>query len=145
MKSNKKKRRKILAIIIGGIIAAILVVIAVPLYMGYVERARVTEATSIMGAIITSQKVEKSRTGNFYSGSTIADFKARGIDIADTKFFTYETVTRPKGGFLVTATPTDAFGAGGVPITFTYDPNKTPPGRWGDEDTILPDMFLLQT
>ena len=37
-------------IIIVGILAAI----AVPLYTGYVERARVTEATSIMGAIITS-------------------------------------------------------------------------------------------
>jgi Tfp pilus assembly protein PilE len=133
-----------LAIIIGGIIAGILAVLAVPLYMGYVERARVTEATSIMGAIITSQKVERSRTGNFYSGSTIADFKARGIDITDTEFFTYETVTTPDGGFTVTATPTNALGAGGGPMTYTYDPAKG--GRWGsDEVIILDDMLLLQT
>jgi len=48
-------------IIIVGILAAI----AVPLYTGYVERARVTEATSIMGAIITSQKVERQRTTDY--------------------------------------------------------------------------------
>jgi len=144
MKRGRKGRRKILTIIIGGIIAAILAVIAVPLYTGYIERARVTEATSIVGAIITSQKVENRRTTNFYSASTIAEFKARGIDITDTKFFTYETVATPNGGFTVTATTTDAFGAGGGSITYTYDPAKG--GRWGsDEVIILNGILLLQT
>jgi len=52
-------------IIIVGILAAI----AVPLYTDYVEKARVTEATSIMGAIITSQKIEKQRTTNYYDAA----------------------------------------------------------------------------
>ncbi len=128
-------------IIIVGILAAI----AVPLYTGHVERARITEATSIMGAIITSQKVGNRRAGKYYSASTVAEFKSRGIDITDTKYFTYETVTTPNGGFKVTATPTDAFGAGGGPVTFTYDPAADPPGRWGDEVPILKDWLLIQT
>jgi Tfp pilus assembly protein PilE len=136
MRSRRIEPRKVLTfvklmvgvIIIVGIWAAI----AVHFYTGYVERGRVTEATSIMGAIITSQKVERSRTGNFYSGSTIAEFKARGIDITDTEFFTYETVTTPDGGFTVTATTTDAFGATGEWVKYIYEPGEG--GRWTTSD-----------
>ena len=144
MKSGRKGRRKILAIIIGGIIAGILALIAIPLYTGYVDRRRVTEATSIMVAIIVSQKVEKQRTGSFYSGSTIAEFKKRRIDITDTKFFTYETVPTPNGGFMVMATPTDAFDAAGGWVAYIYDPVRG--GRWESSGTtILKDYLLLQT
>jgi len=140
--------RKILTIIIGVIIVGILVVIAIPLYTGYVERKGITEASSIMGAIITSQKVEGQRTGKYYSGSTIAEFQAKGIDISDTKFFTYETVATPNGGFTVKATPTYAFGTCGGPITYTYDPARG--GRWGSDEDIMPEflddcILLLQT
>ncbi|MCK5553286.1 MAG: prepilin-type N-terminal cleavage/methylation domain-containing protein, partial [Deltaproteobacteria bacterium] len=86
-------------IIIVGILAAI----AVPLYTGYVERARITEATSIMGAIVTSQKVEKSRTTRFYDAANNATFKSKGIDISDTEFFTYTTTADVGDGFTVRA------------------------------------------
>lgn len=136
-------------IIIVGILAAI----AVPLYTGYVERARVTEATSIMGAIITSQKVEKQRTTNFYSiasgasGTDIDAFRRKGIDISDTKFFNYETTatgTKPTDGFRVTATTILAtFGSDGT-MTYTYDPNSTPSGSWTSTGSILEDMLPTQ-
>jgi Tfp pilus assembly protein PilE len=148
MKRGKRGGRKILTIMIGGIIVGILALIAVPLYMGYVERETVTKATSIMGAIITSQKVEKQRTGNFYTASAIAEFKVKGIYISDTKYFTYETVTTPDGGFTITATPTDAFCTCGDPITYTYDPARG--GRWGSDEDIMPEflddgILLLKT
>lgn len=121
----------------------------VPLYTAYVERARVAEATRIMGAIITYQKMEKKRTGNFYSiplvgGATdIASFRAKGIDVTDTKFFTYETaMIGANDDFTVTATTTDDFGAAGGWITFTQDPTATPTARWtSDGSIILPDML----
>jgi len=130
MKKGRTGLRKVLTsvelmvfiIIIVGVAAGITIL----LYTGRVERARVTEATSIMGAIITSQKVERSRTGNFYSGSTIAEFKARGIDITDTKYFTYGTTPTPNGDFTITATPTDVFGATGGPITWPHPTPYTP-------------------
>lgn len=148
MRSRRIEPRKVLTfvklMVVVIIIVGIWAAIAVHFYTGYVERGRVTEATSIMGAIITSQKVEKSRTTKYYSASTVAEFKSRGIDITDTKHFTYETVATPKGGFAVTATPTDAFGAGGEPITFIKNPGER--GRWGiDEEPILKDYLLLQT
>jgi Tfp pilus assembly protein PilE len=148
MERGKRGSRKILTIIIGGIIVGILSAIAIPLYTGYVERAWVIEATSIMGTIITSQKVEKQRMGKYYSASTIAEFKNRRIDIPDTKYFTYGTAPTPNGGFAVIAIPTDAFGAGGEPMTFTYDPARG--GCWGCDQDIMPEflddgILLLQT
>ena len=125
-------------IIIVGFLAAI----AVPLYTGYVERARVTEATSIMGAIITSQKVEKQRTTNYYSAADFNTFRDKGIDISDTEFFTYETVADPVGGgFSVTATTTARFGDPGT-ITYTKVPNAI--GTWSSTGSILEDMLPVQ-
>ncbi len=126
-------------IIIVGILAAI----AVPLYTGYVERARVTEATSIMGAIVTSQKVEKQRTTNYYDAADMTTFKNKGIDITDTKFFSYVTAADAATlGFSVTATTLAAFGTAGGWITYTYNPGATPPGSWAADGTIiLPDML----
>jgi len=127
------------------IIAGILASITVFLYTGYVERDRVTEATKTMGTIITSQKVERARTGNFYKASTITEFMAKGIDITDTKFFTYETTPMPNGGFMVMATIRDAFGMAGEWVAYIYDPVKG--GRWESSGgpAVLDDRFLLQT
>ena len=145
-----KKGRRVFTIIIFGIFAGILAAIAIPLYTGYVERARLTEGTSIMGAIITSQKVERERTGNFYSVplvdniTDITAFRTKGIDIRDTTFFSCETTAtgvKPNGGFTVTATPRDAFTTAGGTMMYMYDPTATPSGSWASAGSILPDML----
>ena len=124
-------------IIIVGILAAI----AVPLYTGYVERARVTEATSIMGAIITSQKVEKSRTTRYYTaGPDTPSFKTKGIDITDTEFFTYTTTEDAGGGFSVRADTTARFGPDPGFITFTKVPDTK--GVWAGDGTVILDDML---
>jgi Tfp pilus assembly protein PilE len=143
MKRGRKGGRKIFTIIVGGIIAGILVTTIVLWYTECVERARVTEATSIMGAIIKSQKVEKRRTGKYYSASTIPEFKKKGIDITDTKYFAYATTPTPNGGFIVGATPTDAFGSAGGWMAYIYDPRANPPGRWEGEGSMQPEILPL--
>jgi Tfp pilus assembly protein PilE len=65
MKRGRIGGREVFIIIIAGITAGILATIAVLLYTEYVvrpalERRRATEAISTMGAIITSQKVERT-------------------------------------------------------------------------------------
>ena len=141
-----------LMVVLG--IIGILAAIAVPLYTGYVERARVTEATDIMEAIIISQKEEKKRTTNFYRVSLdggvtdIETFMHKGIDVTDTTFFTYETAAtgiKPDGGFTVTATSTAAFGTPGGTLMYTYDPIAAPAGSWAaDGIIILNDMVPSQ-
>ena len=132
-------------IIIVGILAAI----AVPLYTDYVQKARVTEATSIMGAIITAEKIWRQRTTQYFAadatGGDFEVFKQRGIDISDTVYFLYqaETATDPPS-FKITATATDKFdGVGGDQII--YDTSKLVGSRWdigaGNTGSITQDML----
>jgi prepilin-type N-terminal cleavage/methylation domain-containing protein len=127
-------------IIIVGILAAI----AVPLYTDYVEKARVTEATSIMGAIITSQKIEMQRTVDYYTAGTPAEFRSKGIDISDVRYFTYSTAANAAtGGFTVTGDATAQFSSTpGGQITFSYDPTATPPGSWAADGTVITNDML---
>lgn len=138
-------------IIIVGILAAI----AVPLYTDYIEKARVTEATSIIGAIITSQKIERQRTNLYYpAGGTdpaaaatyIGQFRPRGIDIGDTRYFVYETNgDAAVGTFYVLATSTPDFSAAETGwIRYDYDRANTPAGTWSaDESLITTDMLPI--
>lgn len=146
-----KKGRRVFTIIIFGIIAGILATIAVSLYTGYVEKARVKKAYSIIGATIISQKMEKQRTENFFSVplvdsiTDIPAFRTNGIDIRDTTFFTCETTAtgvKPNGGFTVTATPRDAFATAGGTMMYTYDPTATPSGSWAADGVIILDDML---
>ena len=139
-----------------GVLAIIgtLAAIVIPFHTGYVESSRVTEATDIMEAIITSQQEEKKGTTHFFNvpltcGMTdVTAFMAKGIVVSDTKFFTYETVatgTKSNHGFTVTATSTFAFGIPGGTITYTYDPIASPRGSWAADGTIiLNDMLPTQ-
>ena len=127
-----KKGRRVFTIIIAGIIAGILAAIAVPLYLHYTETAKVREGLGMIKAIGTSQKLEKFRTGKYYSASTIAEFKAKGVDISKAKSFIFETFPTPAGGFTVRATPKNASGAAGGSMTYTHPLPK-----------IIPDDMLL--
>ncbi|NIO21059.1 MAG: hypothetical protein GTN76_10055 [Candidatus Aenigmarchaeota archaeon] len=88
--------------------------------MEHIEKSRITEMTSTIGAIVTSQKVGESRTDKYYTASTIAEFRARGIDISAAKSFIFETFPTPGGGFTVRATPKTTSGAAGGSMTYTY-------------------------
>jgi type IV pilus assembly protein PilE len=127
-------------IIIVGILAAI----AVPLYTDYVEKARVTEATSMMGAVITAEKVYKQRTMQYFSADSSvvaagdpANFKTYGIDVTDAVYFSYVVTVTPAvppnpESFVITASGTDKFDGPGLAGTSTisYDSSATPQTRW---------------
>ncbi len=124
-------------IIIVGILAAI----AVPLYTDYVEKARVTEATSMMGAVITAEKVYKQRTMQFFSADSSiiapgdpANFKTYGIDVTDAVYFSYVVTVNPgpPESFVITASGTDRFDGPGLAGTSTisYNSAATPETRW---------------
>jgi len=128
-----------LVIVIVGILASI----PLPYYMGFVERARITEATGIIGGIITSQRVEKAKTARYYDAGDTTTFKRKGVDIIEANYFTYTTAADVgTGGFTITATSTDAFGQAGGWITYTFNPGATPRKSWTCDGTvILPDML----
>ena len=126
-------------IIIVGILAAI----AVPLYTDYVQKARVTEATSIMGAIITAEKIWRQRTTQYFTAGTNDEFRQHGIDISDTIYFTYSVDGSLAGpGFRITATATQAFdGIGDGGTSISYDSTAELGSRWGNSGGITEDML----
>ena len=141
----------LIGVLLLPVLLGIFTAISIPQYKGYMERARVTEATSIMGAIITSQEVEKQETTNYYAiplaatGTDVAAFRNKGVDISDMKFFTYQTAmigVKPDDGFTITATTTDDFGAAGGWITFTHDPTATPTASWTSDGSIIVPYML---
>jgi type IV pilus assembly protein PilA len=120
-------------IIIVGILASI----AVPLYLHYTETCKVREALGMIKAIITSQKVQKMRTLNYYTAtgdgaSTI--FLDKGIDLRDSLYFIYGTVG-DADTFTVTATATPDSGITG---TISYDSDTN---RWSSTGDITDRML----
>jgi prepilin-type N-terminal cleavage/methylation domain-containing protein len=154
-KSMKKRTRSqkgftLVELMVVIIIVGILAAIAVPLYTDYVQKARVTEATSIMGAIITAEKIWRQRTTQYFDAADAATFKTRGIDISDTVYFTYGVVAAPGDpltgtdpSFVITATATNKFdGVGGEIMQFD---SAAPVGsRWtvpAGQTSITDDML----
>jgi prepilin-type N-terminal cleavage/methylation domain-containing protein len=107
-------------LIIVIIIVGTLVSIAVPLYLHYSETAKVREGLGMIKAIMTSQKLERMKTSNFYTaagGAASTIFLEKGIDVRDSVYFTHETVG-DADKFTVTAT---AAAESGMTGAITYD------------------------
>ena len=73
-------------------IVIILSVISVPIYRGYVDKAKYAEGYALIGQILSAQKAYYSEYGNFllheHSGWTSYDTKIN-IDARGNKYFTY--------------------------------------------------------
>jgi prepilin-type N-terminal cleavage/methylation domain-containing protein len=99
------------------VIVGTLVSIAVPLYLHYSETAKVREGLGMMKAIMTSQKLEGIKTSKYYTatgGEAATIFLGRGIDVRDSRYFTYDTVGHGPAWFTVTATTTAESGMTGT-------------------------------
>jgi hypothetical protein len=96
---------------------------------------KITEATSIMGAAITAQKINHQRSGGFFSASTSEEFRKYGLDLSDCKYFTYET--KPYGqAFKVFAVTTKKFSEKTGWILYN---SAEPKGqRWSSDGEIIP-------
>ena len=117
MKSNRNHNGfTLVELIIVVVIVGTLVAIAVPLYVHYTETAKIREGLGMMKAIITSQKLERMKTCKYYTaagGQAPAIFLAKGIDIRESRYFTYETVGQ-LDNFTVIATATPGAGMTGT-------------------------------
>ena len=149
MKKRLRNRRgfTLVELMVVIIIVGILAAIAVPLYTDYVQKARVTEATSIMGAIITAEKIWRQRTTQYFTATTNDEFKQHGIDISDTVYFTYDvdgTLTDADGNpaFKITAVAGAAFdGVGDGLTSISYDSTLGVGSRWDSSGGITDDML----
>ncbi len=94
---NKKCSKKIhgftlVELVITIAIVIILSVISVPIYRGYVDKAKWSEAYATLGTILSAQKAYFSENGCFYKRGTSWGYtsydEVLGIDIRGNKYFT---------------------------------------------------------
>ena len=73
-------------------IVIILSVISVPIYRGYVDKAKMSEAYALLGTFLSAEKAYYSEYGNFYQHSTGGLWSSYdevlGIDARGNKYFT---------------------------------------------------------
>ena len=74
-------------------IVIILSVISVPIYRGYVDKAKMSEGYALLGTIFSAQKAYYSEHGNFLrsveGGMVTCCNEVLGIDARGNKYFTY--------------------------------------------------------
>lgn len=95
-----KKGFTLVELVIVIIIVGILSIVAVPIYKGYTDRAKESEAKALLGSINTSEKVYYAEFNNFYTaeGSPTSKCDRLSLDSGANKYYT---------GFSVTASGVD--------------------------------------
>jgi type IV pilus assembly protein PilE len=98
-----KKGFSLIELVIVIVIIGILTVIAMPIYRGYAKKAMATEGKSLLGAVLTAQKVYFSEFNRFVTGTQSV---LLGIDPAANKYFTTFSLTGSTSGFTAVTTGT---------------------------------------
>ncbi|MCC7430015.1 prepilin-type N-terminal cleavage/methylation domain-containing protein [bacterium] len=82
-KSFRKEEKgfTLIEILVVVIIVAILAAVAAPIYFGYVEKAKKSEAESVVSSIISAAKVRKNEKGTWPASIEKEDL---GIDVEQT-------------------------------------------------------------
>ncbi|MDD5020695.1 MAG: prepilin-type N-terminal cleavage/methylation domain-containing protein [Endomicrobiaceae bacterium] len=104
----------LIELIIVIVIIGILTVVALPIYRGYVKKAMATEGKSLLGTVLTAQKLYFSEFNHFVAGD---ESLLLGVDPIANKYFTTFTLSGDNAGF--TATTAGSGNATGISLTLT--------------------------
>ena len=86
---TKLKGFTLVELVITIAIVIILSVVSVPIYRGYVDKAKWSEAYALLGTITSAQKAYYSEYGNFLQAIWTCNDVVLGIDARGNKYFTY--------------------------------------------------------
>lgn len=128
MMTRKAKGFTLVELIIVIIIIGILTIVAVPTFMGYVKKARQTEAKTLLNQIGTFEKVYAVEHSSFYTTPTTNFDRFMNIDARNNSYFTAYYVNASGSSFSAVAVHTEPLtliGKASEPATFVYyDPNN---------------------
>jgi len=120
------------------LLVGVLAVIAIPIYEGYIKQTKVSEACSMIGAIVAAEKAYAQRNGAFLevARNSYQDFLQRlRVDVKESELFDYEvTSVSGKDTFTVIAWVNaqgvkERLPASGY-VRYVYDTAKSPRGKW---------------
>mgnify|MGYP002622193826 CR=1 FL=1 len=103
---KKLKGFTLVELVITIAIVIILSVISVPIYRGYVDKAKMAEGYALLGTILSAQKAYYSEHGHFYWSPNNMDYDwsccypELGIDARGNKYFTvFYSDSNPSSNF----------------------------------------------
>ncbi len=111
-------------LIIVIVIIGILTIVAVPIMMGYVKKARQTEAKTLLNQIGTFEKVYNVEYSSFYTTTTTSFNKYMNIDARNNSYFTAYYVNADDDNFSAVAVHKDPLtlkGSMTAPATFVQN------------------------
>jgi len=112
------------------IIVAILAAIAIPLYTGYIQKAKAEEAKGVIGVYVVAEKAYKQIYGQFTN-----DKSALNVDEGDAPFFIFAISNISETTFKITATVNSLGVGNGLPaggdVWYDYDMSRQIRGEWG--------------
>ncbi len=111
---KSQKGFTLIELVIVIVIIGILTVIALPIYRGYAKKAMATEGKSLLGTVLTAQKLYFSEHSHFANG---AQSSLLHVEPVANKYFTSFSLTGNNTGF--TATTAGIGNATGISLTLT--------------------------
>jgi prepilin-type N-terminal cleavage/methylation domain-containing protein len=149
MRNGSPRAFTLIEVMVVLIIVATLATVASLMYTNQAEKAKVSEAVNMIGAIIHSEEMQMTcvPTLGYYSASTKEDFLGKGVDLNDAGYFTYQVTTNggsPATFFRITARATQSYrnNPEGCSITYEHDATNGSDGEWGcDGNCITGDML----
>ena len=131
---DKRKGFTLIELVIVIVIVGILCIVAVPIYRGYTRKAMATEGKTLLGTVMTAQKIYYTEHAHYYNVSTSTGFvEELDVDARPNKYFKGFTVTSAddnEGTFTAVTSADAASGASGISLTVVA--GKTIAPTWTD-------------
>ncbi len=115
---DKRKGFTLVELVIVIVIVGILSIVAVPTYRGYTRKAMATEGRTLLGTIMTAQKIYYTEYAHYcIVSSSISFHKELDVDARSNKYFKEFSVTADTETFTAVTTADNASGASGISLT----------------------------
>jgi type IV pilus assembly protein PilE len=125
-----KRGITLIELLIVVAIVAILAAIAIPMYNGYMERARRVDAKTALEQLRASQEMMRAEKGRYSTDLTLLQLKTTWGGPASPAGDYNITMVATTTTFIGTATPNTGRQTPDGPLSIDQDGIKTPPDKW---------------
>ena len=129
---NSKRGITLIELLVVILIVAILAAIAIPMYTGYLQRARRADAKTALEQVRAAQEMWRAEKGSYSTDATLVELQTTMSAPANpVGHYSWSFTALSANAFTATATPT----VGGPQVTdgaLSIDQNgvKTPVAKW---------------
>ncbi len=127
---NSRRGLTLVELLVVIVVVAVLAAIAVPIYTGYMQRARRVDAKTALEQLRASQEMRRAERGR-YAGTLVEVQTTWGGPVAAAGDYTITMVANTAAGtFMGTATPNTSRQTSDGALTIDQDGTKSPLDKW---------------